>query len=246
MKSGIVTTLVTCLAGMLAFAPPPALGGDLACESCPPGAHFVDGCMAAVDQMSNSDAMVSMDVTLDCVADMNAVQMPCMMPAGLLVVARGEPRDDSANFPGLRPMDGHLDVVDTEVLSACLMGGGGVLRIGMGQGGIIRPSMGAIAELPGNPAFAESFFDIFFEIDLGGGMFAYNQMPLRMTANIDCVPPSAVFMSEPGICLELFTSPAPGAGEHIGNLLTAEHGVNNGGPTPTESVSWGRVKALYR
>lgn len=246
MRSKIVGVSLACLAGTLAFAPFAAFGGDLACESCPPGPHFIDACAGGVDQMSNSDAMVSMDVTLDCIAEMSAMQIPCAMPAGLLVVSRSDPRDDSQNYPGLRALDGHMDVVDTEVLSACLIGGGGVLRIGMGQGGVILPSLGALAELPGNPWSVQSFFDIYFELSLDGGMTVYNQMPLRMAAEITCVPPSAVFTSQPGVCLELFTSPVPGLGDHIGNLITAEHGVNNGGPTPVESISWGRVKSLFR
>jgi hypothetical protein len=92
--------------------------------------------------------------------------------------------DDSLEFPGLKPVEGHLDVIDTEIVEMCLMGEGVTLRAGLGQGGIINRSPGAIAEDPADSMIGESFFDVFFEVDIGGGQLAYNQDPMRIEANM--------------------------------------------------------------
>jgi hypothetical protein len=115
-----------------------------------------------------------MDMDTLCLPDINLVMWPCVLPHNLLIVDRSDPRDDSQNFPGLRPVDGHLDVIDTEIISMCLTGEGVTLRAGAGQQqgpGLLAHSLGAIAEEAGDSTLADSFFDVFFEADLGGGMY---------------------------------------------------------------------------
>ena len=40
------------------------------------------------------------------------------------------------HFPGTRPIDGHLEVIDTEMASLSLSGGGATLTAGAGLGAI--------------------------------------------------------------------------------------------------------------
>jgi hypothetical protein len=226
------------------FATPPAAAQGEPCSQCGPGPHWVDICGAGQDQIANQGAVVGIDMDLDCVEDISLVLRPCAVPNDLLIIDRSDPRDDSQNFPGLRPVDGHLDVIDTEIISMCLTGGGITLRAGAGQQqgpGILAPSLGAIAEQPGDPTRAESFFDVFFEVDLGGGMYVYNQTPLRIEVGpegITCVPPQADYIKPEG-CFPLYTSPIPGQGMLVANLVTADHSVNP--PLIPTLTEWGLI-----
>jgi hypothetical protein len=212
------------------FATAPAAGQGYPCSECGPGDHWVDTCLEGEDQIANTQALVGIDLDLDCVADLNLVLGPCGEPDHLLIISRSDPRDDSQNFPGLRPVDGHLDVIDTEIISMCLTGGGFTLRAGMGQGGVISPALGAIVELVAHSERAESFFDVFFVVETPMGSL-YNQTPVRVEAIIECVPPQAKYIKPTG-CYPLYTSPIPGQGMHVANLVEAEHIVN---PVPSHS-----------
>lgn len=44
--------------------------------------------------------------------------------SGDLVVGQSDPLDAPAFFPGLRPIDGHPDVIDAEIEYMCLEDGG--------------------------------------------------------------------------------------------------------------------------
>ena len=231
--SAIALKHITIMAlTVMAFAlcvTPAALAQGEACSQCGPGPHWVDLCSGGQDQIANSGAVVGIDMDIDpqCLPDINLVMWPCLSPDNLLIIDRSGPRDISQNFPGLRSLDGHLDVIDTEIISMCLTGGGVTLRAGAGQQhgpGALVPSLGAIAEQPGDSRLADSFFDVFFEVDLGG-MFVYNQTPLRVAATIRCAPPEAEYI-HPTDCIPLYTSPIPGQGMHVANLVSARHQVN--------------------
>jgi hypothetical protein len=187
------------------------------CDDCGPGPHWVDECAAGVDEMP-SGATVGIDLDLDCRPDTSLVLR------GPVLIRRSAPLDDSLNFPGTRPNDGHLETLDTEIVSMTLSGGGVVFTAGagLGRGGVLSPSLGVILEQSGDDRAADSFFDMFFEIDLGAGRFAYNLMPLRVESKIDCIPPDATYIHPTG-CLPLYDSPVPGAGDIIAQLVTADH-----------------------
>lgn len=237
-------TILGCAGVVLFTTAPVAAQGD-PCTQCGPGPHWVDGCDSGQDVIENQRAVIGIDINLDCEEDVSLVLGPC----GDLVISRSGPLDDSANFPGLRAVDGHADVLDTEMLSLCLTGDDVTLiaGAGLGQGGVLAPSLGAIAEQPGadNEEIAYSFFDVFFEVDLGSGSFAYNQTALRIEVGPDgsmngitCVPPEDDYIHPTG-CLGLFTSPFPGQGMLIANLVSAQHNVN---PRPVPTVSeWGLI-----
>jgi hypothetical protein len=187
--------------------------GTPKCAACGPGPHWIDNCLAGQDQVADHSAAIALDLDLDCegetVADLD--------PTALLIVNRSGPQDDSMHYPGLRPIDGHLDVIDTEIVGMSLSGGGVTVRAGAGRVGIILPTLGAIAEYPADPSLAESFFDIFVEIEVDGQVL-YNQAPVRLEADITCVPPTAIYSSPIG-CTPLYTSPEPKQGQHVANLI---------------------------
>ena len=218
------------------------------CEACGPGEHWVDNCPGGVDVIEDQGAVIGLDLDLDCAEDASMTLFPCP-DSTPLTITRSGPLDDSMNFPGLRPVDGHLDCIDTEIIQMCLTGGGFKLiaGAGLGQGGVLAPSKGAIAELAVSPPDfpAESFFDVFFEVEIPGGVFLYNQTPLKIETVIFCVPPDDATYLHPTDCIPLYTSPLPGLGEHMANLTRAEHSVNPG-PAPVEDSTWGVIKALYR
>jgi hypothetical protein len=185
------------------------------CTECGLGPHWIDQCATGQDDMP-SGAVVGIDLNLDCVADVS------MLLSGPATVTHSDPLDDSAQFPGSSTIDGHLDVIDTEMVSMNLIGSGVTLVAGadLGQGGVLAPSLGAIIEQQADPAIAESFFDIFFEVEFGGGTYAYNHVALRVVSTIDCLPPNTNYIYPAG-CLPLFDSPVFGTGTHIANLITA-------------------------
>ncbi|MBI4719316.1 MAG: hypothetical protein HY763_16085 [Planctomycetes bacterium] len=192
---------------------------DASCEDCGPGPHWVDQCLPGADAMPTG-ALVGIDSDLDCVADTSVVL------SGPAWVGRSFPLDDSMQFPGLSTTDGHLDVIDTEMLSMSLTGGGITLiaGAGLGAGGMLNSSLGAIVEQGGDPTSADSFFDVFFEIEVGGGTRLYNQVGLKVLSKVDCLPPTATYIHPTG-CIPLYTSPVPGQGVHVANLVSARHGT---------------------
>ncbi|TWT43640.1 hypothetical protein RAS1_00390 [Phycisphaerae bacterium RAS1] len=174
-------------------------------------------CPAGIDHMPTG-ALVGVDVDFDCVRDFNLVMF------GPAFIRRSNPVDDSSNYPGTRPVDGHLDVIDTEMLAMSLTGGGVTLTAGAGMGAIpLAPTRGNVAEQPGNPNLADSFFDVFFEVDLGGENRLYNQTPLVVQSVIDCVPPDRMYAHPTGLCIPLYDHPTPGMGVHRANLVSANH-----------------------
>lgn len=230
------------------FSVPRAEAQGLPCSQCGPGGHWVDNCSAGQDEIVNQGAVVGIDTDLDCEVDVSLILHSCAAPDNLLIISRSNPRDVSQNFPPLRPLDGHNDVIDTEIILMCLTGNGVTMKAGLGQGNIISPSPGAIAEKSGDATLAESFFDVYFEVDLGGGMLVYNQTPLRMAVGpegITCAPPDKSTYAHPTGCLALFTDPRPGEGMHVANLVSAQHFVNTaklGSPLFTQ---WGLIGVIF-
>jgi hypothetical protein len=189
------------------------------CCQCPPGPHWIDSCVAGVDRLK-SGANLGIDVTLDCLVDTTLIM------AGPAYVEKIGPLDDSVHYAGTRPIDGHLDVIDTEIFLMRLSGVGptpsnNVLFAGFKHG--LEPSYGYIAEDPVDPFVGQSLFDVFFRAELPGGMVVYNHKPHRMTDDITCVPPKGPYESDPA-CLPLYDRPfGDPAAVHVANLVTAIH-----------------------
>jgi hypothetical protein len=189
------------------------------CCQCPPGPHWVDNCGPGEDRLK-SGALVGIDKNLDCVTD------TALVMAGPVNVVKSPPLDDSLQYPGTRAVDGHLDVIDTEIVSMTLTGAGATLiaGVGRGQAAALEASYGVIAEQLANNSVADSYFDVFFEIDLygNGTGFVYNHKPHRMSAAITCVPPKQPYQTPN--CLPLYSRPRgdPNA-VHIANLVNSTH-----------------------
>ncbi len=207
---------------------------------CGPGDHWIDDCPAGTDSF-NSEALAGISLgplldpgdTLDCNVDLSLILN------GPIKIDRSDPLDDSLNFPGVSPADGHpsgpgFDVIDTEIVSMTLTNGAVSLWAGQGPSPFnedvtLSPSLGTIVERPGNPAFADSFFDVFFEIKLPGPdpIFLYNhpvgddENALRVQNVISGVPPLNETYVHNTECIPLFDDPI--GGTHIANLVSAEH-----------------------
>ncbi len=190
---------------------------------CGPYPYWVEGCPAGVDVIE-SNGLISLDLNDDCGPD-TSLQLE-----GPVTVGHSDPSDDSATFPGVAPSDGVFDVIDTEILALELTGGGVTLRAGAGQsqGLAIQPSYGAIVQQQANPSLADSFFHVFFEVDMGGGNYLYNQSPHIISTTIDSIPPKTIYIP-PTVdpCVPLFTSPVPGEGIYVANLVSGCHGVGS-------------------
>lgn len=184
------------------------------CDRCGPGAHWIHspGC-----PQGTSTTPVVVDLTLDLDRDCEADTALILLGPGS--VQRSRPRDDSVYFPGSTPVDGHLSLIDTEVTALSAIHGDDALVCGSRLGAIqLDPSFGIVAEREGDPTIAESFFDLTFELRTGG-LVLYNQSPVRLSADVSCLPPRVFYDGVSG-CTPLFTSPIPGEGEHLANLMT--------------------------
>lgn len=120
-----------------------------------------------------------------------------------------------------------------------LTGGGVTLTAGagLGMGGVLPPSLGEIVEQPSNPASADSSFEVFFEVDLGGGQFLYNHTAATLEAKINCVPPDTTYFHVT-VPVELFTAPAGGV--HVADLVSANHRTFPPQKLPAVST-WGLI-----
>ncbi|HNQ22041.1 MAG TPA: hypothetical protein PKK06_03000 [Phycisphaerae bacterium] len=190
-------------------------GYDQPCQDCGPGSYWVGECPGGYDLMPTA-AYVGLDVNFDCVADTH------ISLTGPALVLRSMPLDYSVYFPGVGNPDGHFDVIDTEIVSMGLTSQDGViLRAGRGLEEV-QSTLGAGLESPSEPWVVDSFFDVFFEVQLPSGDALFNQSAVRLEAPIGCVPPIATFVF-PTACVPLYTSPLPGQGLHVANLVYVDH-----------------------
>ena len=151
---------------------------------CGPGPHWVDSCLADTDNFY-STAAIGVDLDFDGFVDIPAVL------SGPTTIFRGFPFDTPD------PLDpGHFNQINTEIVSMNLIGSGMTLTAGDGIGNLGSDgslySPGAVVEQPGDPTQAESFFDVFFQIQTPLGLL-HNNDPARMAAVIDRVPPGTTY-----------------------------------------------------
>ncbi|MCK4340197.1 MAG: hypothetical protein KAY37_00550 [Phycisphaerae bacterium] len=193
---------------------------DDPCATCGPGAHWIDTCMSGEDFMPSS-ALVGIDFDGDGLADTS------LTLNGMVTIRRSGALDVSMHYPDVAIADGHRDVIDTEITQMELFGAGVTLIAGAEFGAYpLSASLGAIVEQPGNPALGDSAFEVFFEIDLGGGQLAYNHTALNVATVIDCIVPDATYLHPVGV-IPLYSDPVGGV--WVANLVTANHDTY---PTP--------------
>jgi hypothetical protein len=236
-----ILLFLAAVALVVGYTTPPAAAQGDQCE-CGPGGGWVQWCTdSTTDAIVNHGALVGIDHPfvdddLNCQLDDNLI-LPDLCDGDLLIVWRSEARDISEHFPGVGDVDGTNDVIDTEILSMCLTGnspfGQFTLRAGQRQG--LPPSLGAIIQRDDDDELAESFFEVFFMVETPfpfGPL--YNQTPVTIIANIDCVPPQAGYIKPEG-CIPL----VDGQGIHRMNLVTANHSVNC--PCIPTLTEWGMI-----
>lgn len=160
-----------------------------------------------------------LEVEILATGDHLLVNHPCGL-RGEVIVQRFNPDDSDG--------DGLADI-QTEMLSMNMSGGGFTLRESPTQ-----PSLGAIEELAQGTGFpANSFFDVFFEIDLPTGDTIFNIHPHRVVSVINRIPPFPHTVYEPDpdvpwwppappvnpLPLPLYIDDGQGGLIHVANLI---------------------------
>ena len=171
-------------------------GTALAVPVCGPGPHWVDSCSGGLDTFP-SIATVGVDTDLNDSEDFS------LLLSGPTTVFRSDPLDTPD------PLDpGHLNTIPTEIVALSLTGAGFTLIAGDGIGNLTSDgplfTPGEITEQPDNVFFADSFFDVFFELQ--GTPFGplSNLDPLRVEAVIGEVVPLGIPFTFAGPPVGLF------------------------------------------
>jgi len=160
--------------------------------------HWIDTCSVAGGPGGDPDfytdsffssATFGIDTDLDNVSDMTFIL------SGDVTVFRGDPYASDPNDPN------HLNTIDTELVFMELTGAGVTLRAGDGVANLMSDgplySSGQIIEKESDPAWADSFFDVFVEIDIAGIGTLHNQDAFRIESEIDKVPPLGINYTHP-------------------------------------------------
>jgi hypothetical protein len=130
---------------------------------------------------------------------------------GPTTVRRGDPEDTNH--------DGRIEV-KTEILEMRLTGNGPAGPLSLHQSST-RPSRGQIEQLtPGTDFPANSFFDIFVELDIPGVGPVHNEDPVHMRTDIRAIPPELAYYRPPdSIAVPLLDA----NGRPVGSLTHALH-----------------------
>ena len=154
-----------------------------------------------------------LDTSIRLVVDVPGFGVDVLQGTGPTRLSRGTAID---------PGDGRLEF-QTEIISMELSGMGSLFGPFQMIEPTTSPSLGTTkAQLPGTTYFADSFFDVFFEVSLPGpGIVAIPATPARMVAVISAVPPigATYALAAPVTLLDKNTL-LP-----IGTLLQADHHV---------------------
>ena len=214
MRPAIILLAIPLMALALFGSSNPPSASAAPTPECGPGAHWIDDpsqtgagvpCPVGTDNLANTGAIVGIDNTGDCVKDFNVTL------SGPTTIDRSVGQGTSTPHS-----------IDTEIVSMSLTGGTFTLRAGAGGSPALSASDGKIEEQAGDNTKADSFFDVFFEIDTGTQKL-YNQAALKLKAVILQVPPDQTYIHEiPGNCLDLFDAPTLG-NDTGANLVEASH-----------------------
>jgi hypothetical protein len=168
---------------------------------CGPGDHWIDTCPAF--SISNETAStVAIDFDSDGVADVSLDLI-------------GEADHVSAAPDNTDPGDlAHLNHIDIEIASFVETAGGITLTLA-------NTAPGQITEQSGDPALADIFFDVFFEIEGTPFGTLHNTQALRVEAVIDQIPPFNVDMVGVNVPLALYD----GNGVLVAQMTAAAHAV---------------------
>jgi hypothetical protein len=171
-----------------------------AASSCGPGAKWVETCGGGSDKFNTT---ATANVQFDG------------QPAKLAVFTGPT---EVVRFDAMHPVEGS-DFIPTDLVSLNLsdtQGSGTTLRAGLPG---VKPSVGRITEIGPGFTQASSFFDVFFELD--GTPFGplHNNLPFRLSATIDHVPPEGIQYTHQLGGVDLFDV----NNVHRARILTAIH-----------------------
>ncbi|HUU85149.1 MAG TPA: IPTL-CTERM sorting domain-containing protein [Phycisphaerae bacterium] len=211
MTTRAITGLVVACALMALALAPAATASDPDCSKCSRelnGENWVETCAPGIDEIGTSTIKVGVSTDLDCVAE------TFLEFSGPFVVQRGT------------PVGG---VIATEIVEMQLSADGGslILRAGTTLAPYLPPSVGQIVD--NGDGTARAYFEVYFQIEYGEGLFGYNKVPLiiRETVPLECLPPDRDFQPNPDApyfdptCIPLWDTPGDG-GVQIGNLTVGE------------------------
>ena len=183
---------------------------------------------AGEDRFENTKATVEIEVTLPGVGALPFVgQTETVELEGPMLVLRGDPQDADG--------DGLVDI-ETEIVELTLTGTSSFGPIEVRQSPE-RRSMGQVEQQePGQDTPADSFFDIFLEVEiLDIGLVGFNEVAIRMEAVLIEFPPGFLDQYEGALAL-----PTPllsvDSKEEFALILDALHVPNPPPPTPEETA----------
>ncbi len=178
---------------------------------CGPGAHWVDACPGGTDFFPLTMGVHTLEI---------------FGPGGGIFTLNTTGPTTIWRGPGSTSPDHHID---TELVSLQLVGGGLTLNAGdgVGNGMCSTPlcSLGRITEQGGNPMLADSFFDIFFEIQGSPLGPLHNIVPCKMETVLDQVAPAS---GTTYVCNQTVTGPVflyDLGNNQVGQLLSASHTI---------------------
>lgn len=188
---------------LLALSAVPSVALGQAPPRCGPGAHFVDRCPSSIDRLTMRGEL-GLDLDLDSVPDVffGTFDRTHVFTADPVDALIGDP-----HFGNIGLVDGHLDVIPTELFNLFLTvnaGPFGLLTVRAGDQNPNRVndgplySPGYIMELPDDPSRAISVFDVFFEV-LGTPFGRlHNRESKFISSTIDRLPPdtASIYVSE--------------------------------------------------
>ena len=190
---------------------------------------------AGEDRFESTQATVQLELTAPGVSALPVAlgALETVELEGPLLVKRGDPQDEDG--------DGKVEV-PTEILEMALSGTASFGPVTVRESPD-RESKGMVEQRePGQDAPADSFFDVFVEIDIEDitNFTVHNEEPLRMEATLTDLPPAEgdEYLDAQGRPLPIFTE----SGVEIGRVVDALH-IPNPGPGPGPGPGGGSPEA---
>ena len=198
------------------------------------GDNWINTCIPGIDHIPNSTVTVGANVQVGENCDKDTE----LSFEGPLVIERADPAGTG--------------VISMEIVEMHLAGPGGITLIAGPELDVAWApdlrSLGTITQV--DPQNADSFFDVYFQIDLGGGLVGYNRAgdPLQLSAvGHTCVPPDVSFEPLADACVPVYASPIDDGSDPIGHVTflggvagepVFEHDIYTAPTIPTVSA-WG-------
>jgi hypothetical protein len=184
--------------------------------ACGPGEHWVDTCTPGPYVIEDFQILIEIDNDGDCTGDVTH-----SLSGAALFQSTGA-IDVSTNILGMGGLDGHLDVIDVEVIAGGATDGVVVIRLGTSKTSVAGASLGGIVENNGAVAFALMRLDLIPEFDFGDGPLRMT-LPLTMITDVLQELPFDIRIERTGLCAALLDESNVQVPERITRI---EFGIN--------------------